>query len=744
MTDTASLARIDLAVDGMTCASCVARVEKRLGRVEGVTATVNLATERASVTAPAEVAVEALIAEVEKAGYRARVLSDSREAARASAGGADEHDDPDGRGGDPRRLLPRLIVSAALSIPIVLLAMVPAWRSVPGEWVSLLLAAPVVLWGGWPFHRSAAVNLRHGATTMDTLVSLGTLVAFAWSVAVLVRGNGGHVYFEVAAVVTTFLLLGRFAEQRSRRSAGAALRELLSAGVREVSRLDDAGRERRVPVAELRPGDRFVVRPGERIAVDGEVLDGSAAIDASALTGESVPVEVAAGDPVSAGTIAAGGSLVVRASRVGEDTRLARLAGLVEQAQLGKTRAQRLADRVSAVFVPVVIALAVVTFAVWALVTGDPAAALSPAVAVLIAACPCALGLATPTALLVGTSRAAQLGILLSGADALERAGRIDTVVFDKTGTLTTGRMTVVAVHPAAGADGAGIDGTGIDGTGTDDAGTDAAEALRLAAAAERGSEHPLGRAIAEAAPSDAEVTGFRAIAGVGVTAVVDGRSVEVRAADDALPTALSAAAHELRAAGATAVAVVADGRQLAVLGIGDPLRDDAGRAVEAVRALGAEPIVLSGDHPSTVQAVTAPLGIARVVGGVAPERKAEEVARLQRQGRSVAMVGDGVNDAAALATADLGIAMGTGSDIAIAAGDLTLLRPEPALVADALRLSRRMLATIRGNLFWAFAYNVAALPVAALGLLDPMIAGAAMAFSSVFVVLNSLRLRRF
>ncbi|MDN4614747.1 heavy metal translocating P-type ATPase [Leifsonia sp. F6_8S_P_1B] len=721
-TASGSAARIDLAVEGMTCASCVARVEKRLGRVDGVTATVNLATERASVTAPPGIAVDALIAEVEKAGYRARVLSDSREERRAEDTAVDDRD------GDPRRLLPRLIVSVALSVPIVLLAMVPAWRSAPGEWASLLLAAPVVLWGGWPFHRSAAVNLRHGATTMDTLVSLGTLVAFAWSVAVLVSGGGGHVYFEVAAVVTAFLLLGRFAEQRSRRSAGAALRELLSAGVREVSLLDGAGREQRVPVHELRPGDRFVVRPGERIAADGEVLDGSAAIDASALTGESVPVEATAGDAVSAGTIAAGGSLVVRASRVGEDTRLARLAGLVEEAQLGKTRAQRLADRVSAVFVPVVIALAVLTFVVWAVVTGDPAAALSPAVAVLIVACPCALGLATPTALLVGTSRAAQRGILLSGADALERAGRIDTVVFDKTGTLTTGRMTVIGVHAADG-DGAGRDG---------------AEALRLAAAAERGSEHPLGRAIAEAALSDAPVSGFRAVAGVGVTATVDGRAVEVRSAGDELPPSLATAAGELRARGATAVAVVVDGRPLAVIGIGDPLRDDARRAVEAVRGLGAEPVVLSGDHQATVQSVIAPLGIARAVGGVAPEQKAAEVARLQREGRRVAMVGDGVNDAAALATADLGIAMGSGSDIAIAAGDLTLLRPEPVLVADALRLARRMLAIIRGNLFWAFAYNVAALPVAALGLLDPMIAGAAMAFSSVFVVLNSLRLRRF
>ncbi|UAJ81464.1 cadmium-translocating P-type ATPase [Leifsonia sp. ZF2019] len=706
----------------MTCASCVARVEKRLGRVDGVTATVNLATERASALVPATLDSAALVAEVEKAGYGARVLHDDREE-HASGSGLDA-EETRGHDGDSRRLVPRAIASAVLSVPIVLIAMVEPLHFAGWEWVSLVLAAPVVLWGGWPFHRSAAVTLRHGSTTMDTLVSLGTLTAFVWSLVVLLLGMGGHVYFEVAAVVTTFLLLGRLAEARSRRRAGKALRELAQASAREVSRLDESGRERRIPVALLAVGDRFVVRPGERIAADGRVVEGAAAVDASAMTGESAPVEVSAGDDVTAGTVAAGGMLVVSAERVGADTRVARLASLVEQAQLGKTRAQRLADRVSAIFVPVVIGLALATFAVWWLLAGDPAAAVSPAVAVLIVACPCALGLATPTALLVGTGRAAQRGILISGPDALERAGRIDTVVFDKTGTLTTGRMAITET-------------VAVPGVRVDDL-------LRLAAAAERGSEHPLGRAIAEAAPSDAVVAGFRAIAGFGVAAVVDGREVVVARASGGLAEVLASAVDEIRGRGATAVVVAIDGEAAGVIALSDPLRPDASEAIERVRALGAESVVLSGDHERTVCATVGSLGVLRAVGGVDPEGKAAEIARLQGEGRTVAMVGDGVNDAAALATADLGIAMGGGSDIAREAADLTLLRPEPALVGEALRLSRRMLAVIRGNLFWAFAYNVAALPIAALGLLDPMIAGAAMAFSSVFVVLNSLRLRRF
>ncbi|GIT82012.1 carbonate dehydratase [Leifsonia sp. LS1] len=716
------LVRVDLAIEGMTCASCVARVEKRLGRVDGVTATVNLATERASALVPATLDAAALVAEVEKAGYGARVLHDDRE---EHAGGSGlDAEETRGNDRDSRRLVPRAIASAVLSVPIVLIAMVEPLHFAGWEWVSLVLAAPVVLWGGWPFHRSAAVTLRHGSTTMDTLVSLGTLTAFVWSLVVLLLGMGGHVYFEVAAVVTTFLLLGRLAEARSRRRAGKALRELAQASAREVSRLDESGRERRIPVALLAVGDRFVVRPGERIAADGRVVEGAAAVDASAMTGESAPVEVSAGDDVTAGTVAAGGTLVVGAERVGADTRVARLASLVEQAQLGKTRAQRLADRVSAIFVPVVIGLALATFAVWWLLAGDPAAAVSPAVAVLIVACPCALGLATPTALLVGTGGAAQRGILISGPDALERAGRIDTVVFDKTGTLTTGRMAITGT-------------VAVPGVRVDDL-------LRLAAAAERGSEHPLGRAIAEAAPSDAVVAGFRAIAGFGVAAVVDGREVVVARASGGLAEVLASAVDEIRGRGATAVVVAIDGEAAGVIALSDPLRPDASEAIERVRALGAESVVLSGDHETTVRATVGSLGVLRAVGGVDPEGKAAEIVRLQGEGRTVAMVGDGVNDAAALATADLGIAMGGGSDIAREAADLTLLRPEPALVGDALRLSRRMLAVIRGNLFWAFAYNVAALPIAALGLLDPMIAGAAMAFSSVFVVLNSLRLRRF
>lgn len=709
---------IDLAIEGMTCASCVARVQSRLVRVDGVTASVNLATERAHVVAPAGIDTALLVSAVEGAGYRARVIEETRQVPAVPAAPASTS------------LLPRVLVSATLSIPVLLLAMVPPLQFAGWEWVALVLAAPVVGWGGWPFHRAAGRNLRHGATTMDTLVSLGTLVAFLWSLAVVVSGSGGHVYVEVAAVVTTFLLLGRYAEARSRRRAGSALRELVSSGSREVSRIDGTGVEERIPVERLAVGDSFAVRPGERIAADGVVVEGSASVDASAMTGESLPVDVVPGDAVSAGTIAAGGSIVVRATSVGSDTRLARIAAMVEDAQLGTTRAQRLADRVSAVFVPVVIGLAVLVFAAWWIATGDPGLALSPAVAVLIVACPCALGLATPIALLVGTSRAAQRGILLTGPDALERAGRIDTVVFDKTGTLTTGSMTVTSVTTALG--------------------FDRDEVLALAGAAERGSEHPLGRAIAAAAPEGTPhgeapaVSRFEAVAGSGVRAEVGGRVVVVGRAEAALAGPLGSAVARTRDEGATAVVVTIDGVAAAVFGVSDPLRPDAAEAVVRVRVLGAETIALSGDHEATVRATLAPLPLDRVIAGVTPEQKAAVVERMRASGRRVAMVGDGVNDAAALARADLGIALGSGSDIAIEAADVTLLRAEPALAADALLLSRRMLGTIRGNLFWAFAYNVAALPVAALGLLNPMIAGAAMAFSSVFVVLNSLRLRRF
>ncbi|GAB3581306.1 heavy metal translocating P-type ATPase [Leifsonia lichenia] len=726
----ADTVELDLAIDGMTCASCVARVEKRLGRLDGVTASVNLATERARVSAPASVDPALLVAEVQKAGYGAHVIEAAEPLAETDSGTA---------------LRIRLLVSAGLTVPVVLLAMVPAWQFWGWQWVSLVLATPVVLWGGWPFHRAAAVNLRHGAATMDTLVSLGTAAAYLWSVWALVFGTAGElgmrhpfsfvaepgsasgsIYLEVAAGVTTFLLLGRFVEERSKRRAGAALRDLLRAGAKDVAILTGDEREQRVPVSALAVGDRFVVRPGERIAADGVVLDGAAAVDTSAMTGESVPVEVGAGDAVAGGTIAHAGTIVVRASRVGADTQLARMAKLVEEAQLGKAGIQRLADRISGVFVPVVIGLALATFLVWMLVGGGTAAAVSAAVAVLIVACPCALGLATPTALLVGTGRAAQLGILITGPEVLERTGRIDTIVFDKTGTLTTGTMTVTGVVTADG--------------------VAAADVLLLAASAERGSEHPIGRAIAAAVDAHAPVSGFRAVAGFGVNALVDGRQVTVARVNDSagIPGALAVAVRAARADGATAVLVTVDDRAVAVLSVSDPLRDDAEEAIGLVRGLGLEPVVLSGDHEETVRAVVGPLRIRNVVGGATPEGKAQTIAALQAKGNSVAMVGDGVNDAAALAAADLGIAMGSGSDVAIEAGDLTLLRSDPVLVADAIRLSRRTVAIIRGNLFWAFAYNVAALPVAALGLLNPMIAGAAMAFSSVFVVLNSLRLRSF
>lgn len=736
-----TVAELDLAIEGMTCASCVARVEKKLGRLDGVTASVNLAMERARVSYPADLDPAALIAAVETAGYGATLIEPDAPAPAVPRGGG---------------LRIRLLVSAALTVPIVLLAMVPAWQFWGWQWVSLVLATPVVLWGGWPFHRSTLVNLRHGAATMDTLVTLGTAAASLWSVGALVFGTAGElgmrhaftlvaepgaasgaVYFEVAAGVTTFLLLGRFIEERSKRRAGAALRDLLEAGAKHVTRLEPDGAETLVPIEALAVGDLFVVRPGEKIATDGTVVDGTAAVDASAMTGESVPVEVAQGDAVAGGTIALGGSLVVRATRVGRDTQLARMGAIVEQAQLGKAGIQRLADRISSIFVPIVIGLAVATFAIWMLAGGGASAALSASIAVLIVACPCALGLATPTALLVGTGRASQLGILITGPEVLERVGRIDTVVFDKTGTLTTGRMSVDSVATAADADAAGV--------------------VQLAAAVERGSEHPIGRAVARAAqdapggPGSAPaVTDFRAIAGFGVTGLVDGHAVVVGRPDDvlrmlgtALDADLATAVEGIRASGATAVLVGVDGCVVAALSVSDPLRPDAVLAVSRIRSLGLEPMVLSGDHAATVRAVVAPLGIRNAIGGVTPAGKAEEVVRLQGEGRIVAMVGDGVNDAAALAQADLGIAIGSGSDIAIEAGDLTLLRSDPVLVADAIRLSRATVRVIRGNLFWAFAYNVAALPIAALGLLNPMIAGAAMAFSSVFVVLNSLRLRR-
>jgi Cu+-exporting ATPase len=712
---TAAVQQIELSIGGMTCAACANRIEKKLNRLDGVTATVNYATEKARATVPAGVTAADLIAVVEKTGYTAALPAAEPEPAAPA---------------DPLRT--RLMVSAVLSVPVVVLAMVPPWQFTYWQWLSLTLAAPVVVWGGWPFHRAALVNLRHGATTMDTLVSVGTLAAFGWSLWALFLGTAGvpgmqhpfswtiertdgagMIYLEAAAGVTTLILLGRWFEGRARRRAGAALRALLELGAKDVAVLRD-GREVRVPVDQLAVGDEFVVRPGEKVATDGVVVDGLSAIDLSLLTGESVPVEVRPGDPVTGATVNAGGRLVVRATRVGADTQLAQMARLVEQAQDGKAAVQRLADRISGVFVPVVITLALGTLGYWLGAGQGVAAAFTAAVAVLIIACPCALGLATPTALLVGTGRGAQLGILIRGVEALESARRVDTVVLDKTGTVTTGRMALVDMLPADG--------------------QDAAELLRLAGAVEAASEHPIGRAVAAAAHERLgalpPVTGFRAEAGTGVRGTVAGVEVEVgRAHTEDARTAV-----EVRWGGAVR------GRLL----LADAVRPESAAAVAALRRLGLRPVLLTGDHEAVARAVAAEVGIDEVIAGVLPAGKVDAVKDLQGRGRTVAMIGDGVNDAAALVQADLGLAMGTGTDVAIQAADLTLVRGDLEAAADAIRLSRRTLSTIQGNLFWAFAYNVAALPLAAAGFLSPMIAGAAMAFSSVFVVANSLRLRRF
>jgi Cu+-exporting ATPase len=700
---------IELEIGGMTCAACANRIEKKLNRLDGVTATVNYATEKARARVVDPVTAADLIAEVEKTGYTAAAAT------------------PPDKSDTSRE---RLLVSAALSLPVIVLAMVPAWQFTYWQWLSLTLAAPVVGYGGWPFHRAAFVNLRHGAATMDTLVSLGTLAAFGWSLWALFLGGAGvpgmthpfdltarggtdAIYLEAAAGVTTFLLAGRYLEARAKRRAGDALRALLGLGAKTVTRWRD-GAERQIPAGELRVADEFVVRPGEKVATDGVVLDGVSALDVSLLTGESVPVEVRPGDPVTGATLNAGGRLLVRATRVGADTQLAQMARLVEQAQDGKAAVQRLADRISGVFVPVVIALAAATLGFW-LGTGHGAtAAFTAAVAVLIVACPCALGLATPTALLVGTGRGAQLGILIRGVEALESTRRVDTIVLDKTGTVTTGRMAVTEVVPVPG--------------------EDADALLRLAAAVEAGSEHPLGRAITAAATEHdgplPPVTGFRATAGVGVSGMVDGVLVEVgRGTGDSAATWI-----EVRAGGTLR------GR----LALADRVRPTSAAAVTALRRLGLEPILVTGDAPAVAEAVAAEIGVTEVVSGVLPAGKVDVVKQLQARGKVVAMVGDGVNDAAALAQADLGLAMGAGTDVAIEASDLTLMRGDLTAAVDAVRLSRRTLAIIRGNLFWAFAYNVAALPLAAAGLLNPMIAGAAMALSSIFVVLNSLRLRTF
>ncbi|MFI6035296.1 heavy metal translocating P-type ATPase [Streptomyces sp. NPDC051315] len=734
--DTTRTVEVELLIGGMTCASCAARVEKKLNRMEGVTATVNYATEKARISCPAGTEVADLIATVVKTGYTAE----------EPAPPAREEPAPAEADPELSALRHRLFVSVLLAAPVVLLAMVPALQFDNWQWLSLTLSAPVVVWGALPFHRSAWTNLRHGASTMDTLVSVGTLAAFGWSLWALFFGDAGMpgmrhpfeltvsrthgsstIYLEVAAGVTAFILLGRYLEARSKRRAGAALRALMELGAKEVAVLRD-GREVRIPVDRLAVGDRFVVRPGEKIATDGTVVEGTSAVDVSMLTGESVPVDVGPGDSVTGATVNAGGRLVVQATRIGADTRLARMAKLVEDAQNGKAEVQRLADRVAGIFVPVVLLIASATFGAWLGLTGDTVAAFTAAVAVLIIACPCALGLATPTALLVGTGRGAQLGILIKGPEVLESTRRVDTVVLDKTGTVTTGRMTLQDVYATEG--------------------TDEKRLLRLAGALEHASEHPVARAVAAGAE---ERTGelpvaehFENVPGRGVRGRVEGRDVAVGRLYDVLPEDIARAKDEAERGGRTAVVVGWDGEARGVLAVADTVKETSAEAVRQLRALGLAPVLLTGDNRAVAEAVAAQVGIDEVVAEVLPEDKVGVVRRLQGEGRVVAMVGDGVNDAAALATADLGLAMGTGTDAAIEAGDLTLVRGDLRVAADAIRLSRRTLATIKGNLVWAFGYNVAALPLAAAGLLNPMLAGAAMAFSSVFVVTNSLRLRTF
>ncbi|UDM14797.1 heavy metal translocating P-type ATPase [Clavibacter michiganensis subsp. michiganensis] len=791
------LTRVDLDVQGMTCASCAMRIERKLGRMPGVEAAVNYATHRARVQLPTGTSVEDAIRTIERTGYRASEragwgsapadgVSGSAAAAAAAASASAERapvavaappvrpdapaaasdpapapapEDPPARDAvaarrpdaDELALRQRLVVSAALTVPVFLIAMVPALQFPNWQWLSLALAAPVAVWGAWPFHRSAAVSARRGGVGMDTLVSIGVAAAFLWSLYALFLGDAGQpgmrmtmslvtepggvsgdVYLEVAAAVTVFLLGGRYLEARAARASGAALAALLDLAAKDVAVVRD-GVEARIPIRDLRAGEEFVVRPGERIATDGVVVDGSSAVDRSLLTGESLPVEVGPGDDVTGATLNAGGRLLVRATRVGEETRLARMAALVEEAQTGKARIQRLADRVSAVFVPVVLVLAVGTLVGWLLLGFPPEAAFTAAVATLIIACPCALGLATPTALLVGTGRGAQLGILITGPEVLESTRRIDTVLLDKTGTVTTGVMSLVRAVAASGVDGD--------------------ELVRVAAALEARSEHPVARAVVEAAGAGSllAVEGFVATAGLGVHGVVDGRAVAVgrpswlaeqwAAEPDA---SLAEALRGAEAEGSTVIAVAWDGAVRGILAVADTVKPTSAEAIRRIRALGLRPVLLTGDTAGAAHRVAAEVGIDEVIAGVLPEGKLDAVRRLQAEGRVVAMVGDGVNDAAALAQADLGIAMGTGTDAAIEAGDITIVRGDLVLVADAVRLARRTLGTIRGNLFWAFAYNAAAIPVAMAGLLNPLVAGLAMALSSVFVVTNSLRLRSF
>ena len=746
-------AGIELSIGGMTCASCAARIEKKLNKLDGVTASVNYATGKAKVSYTGDVTPEDLIGVVEATGYTAALPAPPPEEDAGNTEDAGQR----ARDEEAAAWWQRLVVSAVLTAPVLLLSMIPALQFDNWQWLALTLASPVVVWGALPFHKAAVTNARHGAATMDTLISVGVTAAWLWSLWALFFTDAGmtgmrmsftlrpgsgddtpHIYLEVASAVTTFILAGRYFEARAKRQSGAALRALLDMGAKDVAVLRDGPTgqtEIRVPVAQLAVGDTFVVRPGEKIATDGVVEAGTSAVDASMLTGEPVPVEVGPGDSVVGATVNAGGRLVVRATRVGADTQLAQMAKLVEEAQNGKAAVQRLADRVSGVFVPIVIALSLLTLATWLLTGHSTTAAFTAAVAVLIIACPCALGLATPTALLVGTGRGAQIGVLIKGPEVLESTRVVDTIVIDKTGTITTGHMTLV------------------DAIATSDTPD---ELLRLAGAVEEASEHPIGQAIAAGATDrlDQQLPGvesFISSQGLGVAGVVDGHAVVAGRArwletewSQPLPEVLATAVERAENEGRTAVAVGWDGAARGVLVVSDTLKPTSAQAVAELKGLGLRPVLLTGDNERAARAVAAEVGIDEVIAEVLPADKAAVIERLQREGRTVAMVGDGVNDAAALAQSDLGISMGTGTDVAIEASDLTLVRGDLRAAVDAIRLARRTLGTIKGNLFWAFAYNVAALPLAALGLLNPLIAGAAMAFSSVFVVSNSLRLRRF